>query len=94
MAREFGFDDGLEGTVIFGLVGLHDGADLAVAARSENGADGHLVSAGFAFGGAVHVFDVLFCLLGDDGRRLFSSAGGHDHVEHAFGLHAQVTLDV
>lgn len=94
VAGEFGFDDGLEGTVIFGLVGLHDGADLAVAARGENGADGHLVSAGFAFGGTVHVFDVLLRLLGDDGRGIFGSAGGHDHVEHAFGLHAQVALDV
>lgn len=83
VAGELGLEHFLEGEVVFGLVGVGDGADGAVAAGGEEGADGELVGAEAGLGGAVELGDVGLDLLRQDGRGVFLAGGGQDHGEEA-----------
>ena len=94
VAREFAFQHLLERDAVAGLVGLRDGADLAVGAGGEDRADGELVCAGAALGGAVDFGDVGVDVLGQDGRGVFLAGGGEDHHEQALCFHAEVAADV
>jgi len=94
VAGKVGLDDLFERAAVAVFVGLGDGADLAVGAVGEDGADLEGVGADFGFGGAVDFGDVRVDGLGVDGGGVFLSAGGEDHEEHAFGLHGEVVFDV
>lgn len=94
MSREFAGERFFQRQPVFLLVGVRDGADLAVAAVAEDGADGELVGADAGLAGAVDLADV-----GVDGGReagggIFLAGGGEDHGEEAFGFGGEVAADV
>ena len=94
VAREFLLHDGVEGDAVFVFVGEGDGADLAIAAVGENGADGQLLGANFGLGGAVELRYVRVNVLRQHGSRVFLPRAGYDHHVHTFRLPAEVAAHV
>ena len=86
MAREFGSDDFFERSTIPGFVSVRNGPDVAVAAVAEDGADGELIRAHFAFCSTVELGDVGFNGLRNNRCRLFLSCSSQDHGEETLGL--------
>jgi len=95
MARKVLLDDLLERNAVLGLVGVRDGAQMAVAAVRDDGADGHGVAAEFGrFRRAMQVRDVGVDLLREDGRRVFLPGGGEHHGEQPLRFQRQVVAYV
>lgn len=82
-----------ERDAVFGLVGEGDGAEGAVAAGGDEGADGERVRAEAGFGGAVELGDVGVGVVGEDGGGVFLAGGGEDHGEEAGGFAGEVGGD-
>lgn len=94
MPRELGLDHLGEGFVVPLLVGVGDGADLAVRVVSQGGAHGGLILADAAGGGVVQVGDGAVELVRDDRGGLLGAAAGEDHAEEVGGLGREVAADV
>lgn len=86
MAREFLFDHCLERNTVFLLIGVCDGADVAVASVGEDRAHGELFCSRFAFSCLVEFANVDVDGLGSHGCRVFLSSCSENHEVHAFRL--------
>lgn len=86
MSCKLSLDDRLQGATVFVLVGLGNGADLAVGAIGEDGANGELLRPGLGFGSAMEFSDISVDRLWENRGRLFLSSGSEDHEVHALRL--------
>lgn len=90
VAGEVLFEDVFELDAVLVMVGVRDGSDVAVGAVGEDGANGDLFGADFAFGGAVQLGDVRVDRLWDDRGGILLPSSSDDHGIHPLSLCRQV----
>lgn len=76
------------------LVRKSDGADLAVRAIREDGADRQGFCSGFRFRGAMEFHDVCVDRLGMNGGGFLLSGRRKNHAVHPLGFGGKVGLDI